>query len=148
MEESAKQLPQLNMSQYKSLLKEEITRCPTHLSTNKKRINVRFLSGPWCIQEFRIVRNFEASGGIWRLVVSTNFSSNHSCYCALFSALVITHISSCCRQAAVRWGRTLVTLEFGADEVNLRWRKKDHEQLINSFVGLSGKETTCWTHSS
>ena len=41
MEESAKQLPQLNMTQYKSLLKEEIARCPTRLSTNKKRINER-----------------------------------------------------------------------------------------------------------
>ena len=45
MEESAKQLPQLNMTQYKSLLKEEIARFPTRLSTNKKRINERrFLS--------------------------------------------------------------------------------------------------------
>ena len=72
----------------------------------------------------------KTSGGIWSLVVSTNFSSNHSCCCVLFSAIAITHISSCCRRAAIRWGRTLVTLEFGADEVKPPETKKDQEQLV------------------
>ena len=168
------------MSQYKSLLKKEIARCPTRLSTNKKRINVRrslwenfkaariskighivpihVLSGPWC--NTRVPYCTKISGGIWRLVLSTNFSSNHSCCCVLFSAIAITHISSCCRRAAIRWGRTLVTLEFGADEVKPPETKKDQEQLVYRqiiiiassnlpqwlmcFVGLSGKvETTC-----
>ena len=64
----------------------------------------------------RVTYCTEASGGIWRLVVSTNFSSNHSCCCVLFSALEIAHISSCCRQAAVRWGRTLANM---SNTVNL-----------------------------
>ena len=131
MEESPKQLPQLNMSQYKSLLKDEIARCPTRLSTNKKRINVRkgffwenFKAGRiskirphcfhscalWSMVYTRVLYCTETSGGIWRLVVSTNFLSNHSCCCALFSALAITQIRSYCRRAAIRWGRTLVTL--------------------------------------
>ena len=143
MEESAKQLPQLNMSQYKSLLKDEIARCPTRLSTNKKRINVRrgffwenFKAartskiGPhcphscalWAMVYTRVLYCTETSGVTWRLVVPTNLS-NHSCCCALFSALAITHIRSYCRRAAIRWGQTLVTLEFGADEVNLQGQK-------------------------
>ena len=108
MEESAKQLPQLNMSQYKSLLKDEIARCPTRLSTNKKRINVKrgffwenFKAariskiGPHCSHSCalwskvytRVLYCTETSGGIWRLVVSTNFLSNHSCCCSLFSGM-------------------------------------------------------------
>ena len=39
--ESKRQLPELDISQYKSLLKGEIARCATRLSTNMKRINVR-----------------------------------------------------------------------------------------------------------
>ena len=86
MEESAKQLPQLNMSQYKSLLKDEIASCPTRLSTNKKRINVRrgffwenFKAariskiGPhcshscalWSMVYTRVLYCTETSGGIW-----------------------------------------------------------------------------------
>lgn len=41
MEESAELVPELDMPQYKSLLKEEIARCATRLSTNVKRINIR-----------------------------------------------------------------------------------------------------------
>ena len=56
--EAAKQLSQLNMSQYKSLLKDEIARCPTRLSTTllDHIVPIHVLSGPWCIQEFCIVR--------------------------------------------------------------------------------------------
>lgn len=41
IEESAEQVEELDMSQYKSLLKKKIAECATRLSTNVKRINVR-----------------------------------------------------------------------------------------------------------
>ena len=41
IEESAVQVAELDMSQYKSLLKKKIGECATCLSTNVKRINVR-----------------------------------------------------------------------------------------------------------
>ena len=109
--EASKQLPQLNMSQYKSLLKDEIARCPTRLSTTllDHIVPIHVLSGPWCSVLY----------------------GNHSFCCALFLALAITHIRSYCRRAAIRWGRTLVTLEFGADEVNLQRQKNYQEKLIN-----------------
>ena len=72
---------------------------------------------------------------MWSLVHGVYKSSvlygNHSFCCALFLALAIMHIRSYCRQAAIRWGRTLVTLEFGADEVNLQRQKNYQEKLIN-----------------
>ena len=119
--EAAKQLPQLNMSQYKSLLKDEIVRCPTLPGY------LPHFVGPHC---WTTLFPFMCSlvHGVYK---SSVLYGNHSFCCALFLALAIAHIRSYCRRAVIRWGRTLVTLEFGADKINLQRQKNYQEKLIN-----------------